>query len=48
MWNKFKVDIIDVALVFLLLILNMFLTASVSIVDFEQVNVSWDLSLFNI
>ena len=38
------VDVSDVVLVFLLLILNIFHTFfSVSIVDFEQVNVCWKI-----
>ena len=42
--NKRKtIDVVDVVLVFLLLKLNLFQTffSSVSIVEFEQVNVSW-------
>ena len=41
----FKVnDVTDVILVFLLLTLNIFLIVFIiSIVDFEQVNVSWDV-----
>ena len=41
----FKVnDLIDVILVFLLLTLNIFLIIFIiSIVDFEQENVSWDV-----
>ena len=45
--NKHENNVIDVVLVFLLLILNIFYTSfsSVSIVNFEQVNVSWDTPL---
>ena len=40
---KHQNDVIDVNLAFLLLTLNIFPTfSSVSIVDFEQVNVNWD------
>ena len=40
--NKNTRNVIDVVLVFLLLTLNIFHTfSSVSIADFEQVNISW-------
>ena len=46
-----KKDVIDVALVFLLLTLNSFSSysfASASTADFEQVNVSWNVIAFNL
>ena len=40
--QKHQNDLIDIVLVFLLLTLNYFISfSSVSIVDFEEVNVSW-------
>ena len=43
--NNNTIDAIDVVLVFLLLTLNIFdAFFSVSIVDFEQVNVNWVLT----
>ena len=38
---KHQNDVTDVVLVFLLLTLNIFHKFSVSIVDFEQVNITW-------
>ena len=45
---KHQNNVIDVILMFLLLTMNIFHTfSSVSIVDFEQVNVSWDVTCLN-
>ena len=48
--EKDQHDVIDFVLVFLLLTLNIFHTffSSVSIVDFEQVNISWETLLENV
>ena len=44
--TKIQLTAIDIVLVFLLLTLYIFHTfSSVSIVDFEQVDVSWDVSI---
>ena len=43
--TKIQLTAIDIVLVFLLLTSFVILSSSVSIVDFEQVNVSWDVSI---
>ena len=43
--TKIQLTAIDIVLVFLLLTSFVILFSSVSIVDFEQVNVSWDVSI---
>ena len=46
MQNMFKNNVIDVVLIILLLTLNIFHTfSSVSIVNFEQVNVNWIITI---